>query len=260
VISSGQNQCLRDVAVLALNNAAWADYAAYCTDRERGLRRQAFRHLDRFLATARSWSFEVRKEFVNWLCLQLADYRETDGYGLIPQPLIDRLVISTLDEWANKESTDASPHRWMGLFFARAAYSAMRAGLWQSPRDAYSHLRAALDRDPNDQLARIRIIEMLIGDAEYSCHHLPDIYIGDPTADATRLAEATEHLVYVCDPGQKARLQSELGHVSQLIEDWVSFKNADESDFNQWCSDRGRQYQWVRAYYYTPRREKESDA
>lgn len=258
MISSGQNECLRTVAALASNNAAWADYAAYCTDRERGLRRSAFQNLEQFLATARWWSFDDRRGFVNWLCLQLVEFREIDCYGLIPQPLVSQLIKPTLEEWANRDLADARPHRWLGLFFAGVAYSGVRAGLCQSPDDAYSHLRAALARCPNDQLARVRAIDILIGDAEYSCHHLPDYYIGDPADDATRLAEAKEHLTYVTDSEHKALLQSELNDVSQLIKDWVSFKNAGESDFKQWCSDRGRKYQWVRAYYYTPKARKDS--
>ena len=253
MISAGQNKCLRNVAALASSNAEWADYAAYCTDRERGLRRPAFQHLDCFLVIAQSWTVDERKEFVNWLCMRLAEFGESDGYGLIPRPLVDQLIFPTLGEWAEVESKDATPCRWLGLFFGGVAYSGMRAGLSHGTIDAYSHLRAALERDPFEQLARVRVIEMLVGDAEYSCHHLPDYYIGDPAGDSTRLAEASKHLTLVRDREHKNRLQSELDHVAQLIDDWVSFTDSGEPDFNQWCVDRGRTYQWIKSFYYTPK-------
>ena len=33
----------------ALKNADWTEYANYCFDREKGLRKEAFRQLDKFL-------------------------------------------------------------------------------------------------------------------------------------------------------------------------------------------------------------------
>ncbi len=91
---------------------------------------------------------------------------------------------------------------------------------------------------------------MMIGDAEFACHHLPYNYLGDPADDATLLGKATDHLPYIRNPNEKARLQSGIEDVSQLIEDWVAFSTSGEADFNQWCNDRGRKHRWVKSYYF----------
>jgi hypothetical protein len=251
MISDRQNECLRAVADLAAQCASWTNYAAYCSDRERGLRRRAFEQLDVFLAASESWSFRDRKEFVDWVCQRRFDYRDAESYGLTPTPLVEKLVIPTLNEWKRNVPADAAPHRWLGLFFADVPHSVLRAGLCEVSDDAYLHLRAALVRDATDQLVRVRIVELLIGAAEYSCHHLPHFYIGDPAEDIARLAEAREHITHVRDPDQKARLQSEFDYVSRLIDDWIAFGNSGDTDFDEWCAERGRQYRWVRAYYYS---------
>lgn len=250
MIGIRQNECLRNVAGQASRNDAWTDYAQYCCDREGGLRRRAFQHLERFLGRAKSWSFDDRSEFANWLCLRIAEFGESDSCGLIPLPLAEQLVVPTLREWAAREATNSLPCRWLGMFFSGVVYPGLRAGLSKSADDAFSLLREALHRNPNDDVARIRLIEMIIGDAEFSCHHLPDYYIGEPKEDLAALAEAVELLFGVTDPAQNARLQSELDHVSQLIDDWIRCTDAGNSDFNQWCIDRGRTYRWIKAYYY----------
>jgi hypothetical protein len=38
-----------------------------------------------------------------------------DGGLLIPQPLYNRLIRPTLEEWAHRIPLEASPHFWLGL-------------------------------------------------------------------------------------------------------------------------------------------------
>jgi len=251
MISIGQNECLRKVAAQASENEAWREYALYCRDRELGLRRRAFQHLEKFLDSAKLWSFEDRSAFANWLCGRMAEFGDIDSYGLIPQPLAQQLVFPALREWATRETKSSIPYRWLGMFFSGVAYSSLRAGLSAAPDEASALLREALRRNPKDDLARMRLIEMIIGDAEFSCHHLPENYIGNPKLDLARLAEAAELLPDVANPVQNARLQSELNNVPQLIDDWMRFTEAGASDFNLWCKDRGRTYQWITVVYYS---------
>ena len=250
MISTGQNECLRKVGDQAASQESWKDYAVYCRSRESGLRHQAFQRLNNFLDTAISWSFHDRVSFVNWLCSRLYEFGESDGYGLIPQPLAERLIGPTLFEWADREATDPRPCRWLGMFFSGVVYPAVRAGLIHSANDAFTYLREALRREPNDQLARIRLIEMTVGNAEYSCHELPHGYIGEPAEDLLGVEEAKQLLTGIVNPEQVTRLQSELDHVSHLINDWISFKNDGAVDFHEWCAKRGRKYRWIQAYSY----------
>lgn len=251
MIGVGQNECLRIVATQASANEAWSEYAQYCRDREGGLRRRAFQHLKKFLETAKAWSFHDRSAFANWVCLRITEFGESDSCGLVPKPLAEQLVVPTLREWAGSETTNSTPCRWLGMFFSAVVYPGLRTGLTTGGDDAYSLLREALRRSPADRLARIRLIEMIVGDAEYSCHHLPHYYIGEPKDDLARITEAVELLSGVDEPAQNARLQSEVDHAIQLIDDWIRFTDAGEADFNQWCLTHGRTYRWIRAYYYS---------
>jgi len=253
MISAGQNECLRAVAAQASANEAWSEYAQYCRDRERGLRRRAFQHLETFLTSARAWSFDDRSAFANWVCLRITEFGESDSCGLVPQPLAAQLVVPTLREWAERETTDSIPYRWLGLYFSGVVYAGLRAGLTRGAVNAYSLLREALRRNPNDDLARIRLVEMVVGGAAFACHHLPHYFIGEPKEEMASIAEAAELLVGVVDSAENARLQSELNYASRLIGDWIQFTDAGALDFNQWCIDRGRKYRWIRAYYYSAR-------
>jgi hypothetical protein len=249
MIGIGQNECLRIAAVQASANASWKEFANYIENRERGLRRIAFQHLESFLQASKSWPFNERKEFASWLC-PLLDEFGSDGYGLTPQPLSEQLLVPTLREWAKRELTNSTPCRWLAFFFVGNVHLVTRTGLVESPIEARSLLREALKRYSSDESARIRLIEIIIGDAEFSCHHLPHYYIGEPVDDLAHLEEAVELLSHVANPTQSARLQSEMGCVKSLIEDWIAFKQATEADFNEWCLKRGRKYRWVKSINY----------
>ena len=49
MITKEQNTALLAVGNAALANEDWADYADYCFSREKGLRKQAFTYLNKFL-------------------------------------------------------------------------------------------------------------------------------------------------------------------------------------------------------------------
>jgi hypothetical protein len=58
---------LLELAAEASKSPEWADYTAFCVSRERGLRREAFRALERFIASLESTPFYERQRFVSWL-------------------------------------------------------------------------------------------------------------------------------------------------------------------------------------------------
>src|SRR5436305_944823 len=102
----------KDVAAEASTSPEWADYAAYCTEHERGLRRQAFAVLDRFIFRMESASFAERRRFASWL-LHRADLRD-GSHMLVPHPLRKRVIEPTLEEWLQVEPASSEPHRWLG--------------------------------------------------------------------------------------------------------------------------------------------------
>ena len=49
MIAKDQNKALLIVANSVKDNPDWIDYMHYCIDREKGLRKQAFNHLNKFM-------------------------------------------------------------------------------------------------------------------------------------------------------------------------------------------------------------------
>jgi hypothetical protein len=108
----------------------WTGYGTFCLEYERGLRKQAFAILERFIQSLEREPFEERRNFVSWL-MALAHRRE-GRHMLIPHPLKLRVVEPTLVEWTVVDPMCAEPHRWLG---------------------GYEHLERAVELDPSDQIA-----------------------------------------------------------------------------------------------------------
>jgi len=80
MIAKDQNIALLTVGNSALKNSYWADYSNYCFDREKGLRKEAFKHLDKFLKSTENWATEGKIEFVKFLFPYFETVEDAD-YG-----------------------------------------------------------------------------------------------------------------------------------------------------------------------------------
>jgi hypothetical protein len=244
-------QAMLAAADAAERRPAWAEYAHYCRNRERGLRRQALASLNQFISGAESWPFDQRREFAAWLSSLL----ETPGwerYDLTPYPLVTRLLIPTLHQWLELDPTTPLPHRWLGMFFSNHAYHVVVAGLGPMPQNAAEYLRRALELDANEQPARVRLARLLIGWLNYDAHHLPDFYIGDPADDVATVQEAARLIEGISASSVREQMSAELQLIRQRLDDWIAFCSERGTDFAEWCRLRGRAYRWCRAYYYEP--------
>lgn len=190
-------QTLKDVAAEAGASPEWADYAAFCTEHERGLRRQAFEILERFISQMERASFGERRRFVSWL-LHRADLRD-GSQMLAPHPLNKRVIEPTLAEWLQVEPASSEPHRWLG---------------------GYDHLKRAVELDPTDEIAHRRFISWILGHVDYSTHELPFGYLGEPSADLTALAEAEAVLSGLSSENDRRRVAAEIAEQRRLIEDY----------------------------------------
>lgn len=95
MISKEQNKFLVFVGNAALIKPDWKEYADYCFNREKGLRRAAIRHLDNFLDIANRWTIDQKIEFVTFLYTHFEQVQNAD-YAALPQPLSRKLVEPTL--------------------------------------------------------------------------------------------------------------------------------------------------------------------
>ena len=67
MIAKDQNIALLTVAKAASENSEWKDYAEYCIDREKGLRKQAFKKLAEFIKSTNSWTLDQKIDFAKFL-------------------------------------------------------------------------------------------------------------------------------------------------------------------------------------------------
>ncbi|MFC1833607.1 hypothetical protein ACFL2Q_02590 [Thermodesulfobacteriota bacterium] len=217
----------------ALLNPAWREYGEYCLHREKGLRKKAFAHLSAFLEDAKSWEFEEKKAFVQWLCDKMDSVPWADS-GPYPNPLQNQLVFPFFQEWMRKEAHNAE------VFALKARYT------W----DPEAYLKA-IQIDPYNQRARVALAWESIDAISYSTHHLPEYFIGTEHEAINAVKTAEEHLSYFIDNERKKQMLAELRQEEQLLRDWIEFKTEEGNDFDQWCKDKGRRYNWMKAVYYS---------
>lgn len=187
-------QTLKDVAAEASKSAEWADYAVFCLEYERGLRRTAFATLERFMASLEHAPFPERRRFVSWL-MQTVDGREGQ-HMLVPHPLRLRVIEPTLLEWTEVEPGCSEPYRWLG---------------------GYEHLKRAVELQPEDELARRKLIASILGRVGFVTHELPVGYIGTPHDDLAALREAEALLQELSGDEERRQFAAQIAEERALI-------------------------------------------
>ena len=192
---------LQEVAVEAGENPRWKDYAHYCRDSERGLRRSAFTYLDRFIHDTESEPFPERRSFVSWLLSKT--YNRRGQELLVPHPLKLRIVEPTLLEWTIEEPECSEPHRWLG---------------------GVEHLQTALALDSEDQIARRKLILTTLSWVSFATHELPSGYLGSPPEDLLALAEAEALVSNSPNKEDRELFAKEIADQKALIESYLRKK------------------------------------
>lgn len=162
-----------------------------------------------FLADAVGWPFEDRKRFSAWLC----ERKTARQSGVLPQPLLVGLIQPTLAEWVGRQTTDPLPLYLLGLFAPWSEEKSSRTARFE----------AALALDPDFQPARLALVDGILGDVDYSQHHLPDGYIGVPAEDLMLLNRAGVLLKGVTDLAARALRLTELDEYRRQAEHWRTY-------------------------------------
>ena len=185
-------QTLKDVAAEASETQAWAEYARFCAEYERGLRPQALSTLDCFICNLERKPFIERRNFVSWLLTKTHGMQ--GEHMAIPHPLRLRIIEPTLVEWTAEEPSCAEPHRWIG---------------------GYEHLKRALELDERDEIARRKLIVRLL---RVGTHLLPQKYVGDPRRDLQALLEAETLLNGLPNVNERRNWSAEIKEERLLIQ------------------------------------------
>jgi hypothetical protein len=234
MIAKEQNIALLTVGNSALKNSDWTDYANYCFAREKGLRKDAFRHLDIFLNKTESWTTESKIEFVKFL-FQFFDTVEEADYGPFPHPLSDKLVKPILIKWCATEKTDGNPFRWYGKYY-----------------NSEDHLFKALEINPSDDIARQILLGKWTYNIYFSVHHLPEGYIGEPHEDILLGEKIKEHIAKLTTQELRQKWTKEAEEDLELVCNYIEWKTSGQEDFEKWgqANKKRTGYGIQRTYYY----------
>ena len=234
MIAKDQNIALLTVGKAASENSEWKEYAEYCLDREKGLRKQAFKKLNNFLISTQNWTIDEKIEFVKFLFPFFETVQDAD-YGPFPQPLSDKLIKQTLEEWCKREETDGRPFRWYGKYYR-----------------SEEHIFQSIELNPEDDLARETILNWWTHNIYYSIHHLPKGYIGDPKEDLELAENIKEQISKLTDPKRKEHWTRELSEDLEIIRNYLDWKSSGHPDLAKWGEKNNRTvgYNLTRTYYY----------
>jgi hypothetical protein len=184
-------QTLKDVAAEARTVPAWADYAAFCEEYERGLRREAFDTLERFTSSIERAPFAERQRFVSWLS-QRADRRE-GRHMMIPHHSYVRIVEPTLLEWTAVEPDCSEPHLWLG---------------------GYDHVKRAFELEPDNQLARRKLLLLVWGRVDFEAYE--NGWSTNFDKDLATLSEVEELLKGVSNEEDRLKQRQNLQRIGDL--------------------------------------------
>ncbi|MDR2888038.1 MAG: hypothetical protein LBV26_08600 [Bacteroidales bacterium] len=223
MITIDQNIALLTVGEAAVKNSKWADYANYCFDREKGLRKNAFAHLEKFLQTAEQWTLDEKIDFVKFLFPFCENFPQAD-YGPFPQPLSEKLIKPTLTAWCSTEQTDSTPFRWFGRYYRNE-----------------THLFRALELNPSDDLARQTLIRRWIYGINYSVHHLPEYYIGNPEEDVQLGEGIKDQIRQLTTSEMKEYWTKNLEEGLELVRNYIEWKSSQHANFEKWGKENNKQ-------------------
>lgn len=222
---------LTAVADSITDQPQWLLYAQYCRLRERGLRPQALQAITELIAEAAGWGDNARREFADWIYSTFL--RNPEVHQLIPTPLNQQFLVPTLQQWVASESSNAIPERWLG--FATGDHE---------------HFSNALSLDPTDDISRYRLVSRDLADVDFQCHHMPHYFIGDVDTAVMTLDRAKAVAADFSNPDIAPTLESEFSELYGKVCDWETFQRSGGDSFGDWCVANGRDYHWLKAYYY----------
>lgn len=215
MIKKDEPSVLINFGLAAQQKPEWNDYARFCFALEKGLRQEAFKHLDSFLQTSRLWTLEQKISFVHFLCTGLETY--PDSQGICPHPLSTQLLKPTLADWCETGQYNERPFRWYGIYHR-----------------SEQHLFKALEINPADDQSRQVLLKWWIHEIYFSLHHLPDGYIGDPAYDKALAEKAKTQIGQLTSTTLQAYWTSILEEDLILLNNYLEWQASGHPDFAQW--------------------------
>ncbi len=206
--------------------------AEYCRLREKGLRREAFRALEAFLAIAKQWDAATARAVTQ----QILEFnaRTPRTHQFLSQPLLTRFVKPTLENWLIEDDRSQIALRWLGILSGQ-----------------FELLFKALDLKPEDIPVRQKLVNRLLDYPDFVTHHIGESKLcGDLETAKSELASARSVVKAAPDPAPFAGLLVDVEMLEALLEHWESYIANPVGTFPEWCEEHGYDHKFGKVYYY----------
>lgn len=184
-----------------LNNYPWAyNFSNYLDQQATGLRKQAFKYLEKFIEDIAKQPKEIKRSFIASI-IQTA--RLSEDFSLyLPYNFYNKVIKSEILEWINEEPENPNPY---GL------------------SSDFSDLRIAVKLDPSKQDVLKLFYTQLINKIRLNQHEVEFgfRYSGNPNDDIILIEEAESYLKYVEDYDFKAKAEEDLRELKKVILSYV---------------------------------------
>lgn len=198
------------------------EYKNYLINREKGLRKEAFQHLELFIKDFETRSEAEQLQFIRTLFeLENTSFIMDEG---IPYPL-RKVLNGKLQKCCERGNADEKIFYWTGKYLYRMDY-----------------IRKSLEINPNYDDARIFIIKEKLDRLWFATHHLPDYYCKDGEEyEDLKLCEATQNEIEkILSEEKKEYLFKDLYFYKELIENYIEWKKSSSLTFEKWGKENNR--------------------
>jgi hypothetical protein len=200
--------------------------AAYYRLRESGLRKRALAALDEFLAGTASWTETQRRAAADRI---MAVSNRHPLPHVLPNPLLETIVVPALEQWMRDEPEAGAPRRWVGIL-----------------RRDRTMLEDVLARDPDDHIARMALIEQMLSDVGHAAHQVAEgVFLGDVRDANVALDEAERQIALLSESVRRNDLQWWFNALFRLVGDWEEYQRERPAEsFRTWCENIGFRHDW----------------
>jgi hypothetical protein len=149
-----------------LTSDSYKLFSDYCLLLEKGLRKDALKHLDSFIEMTNNWDINSKITFCNLIFNSIRLSKDLNV--LLTTILREKLIKPTLKEMILTESQNYLPFLWYGQYCNDTKY-----------------LKKAFELNPDDTTTKISLLDNLAKDIWSSTHHLPEGYCDNNLAEDT---------------------------------------------------------------------------
>lgn len=210
------------------------DYKNYLINREKGLRKEAFNHLNSFIKDFEKRDETEQRKFIKKIFEQ--EENQDAIYVGVPYQL-KQVIDPILEKWCNSDETDERVLYWAGKFMWRLDY-----------------VRKSLEINPNFDKARVHLVENDIDRLNFATHHLPDYYCNDTEEkEDLNLCEIVEKEIQKLSSEEKRKLLlKELYFYKELIENYIEWKKEGNKSFEEWGKENNKNVDsGIVSFYYS---------